>query len=107
MGDSTIAVKHMYQEYGLKPAEDFKELPDHIAVELEFMYYLIYKTLEADQQNDDAAVQKYVAGQRQFLETYLTAFVAALCKRIDAGTVNTFYHALSACLATFVAADSQ
>ena len=106
MGDSTIAVKQTYQEYGLKLADDFKELPDHIAVELEFMYYLIYKALEAEQQHDDDAVRHYSAGQRQFQAIYLTRFVAALCARIDAGTVSDFYKSLSACLAAFVAHDT-
>ena len=37
MGDSTIEVIRMYQEAGLTLDENFKELPDHIAVELEFI----------------------------------------------------------------------
>ena len=107
MGNSTIAVKQMYQEYGLKLADDFKELPDHIAVELEFMYYLIYKMLEAEQQADNAAGERYAAGQRQFLKIHLSPFVAALCARIDAGTASNFYKSLSACLCAFITADSQ
>ncbi|MDP3016975.1 MAG: molecular chaperone TorD family protein [Deltaproteobacteria bacterium] len=42
MGNSTMGVIKLYEETGLVMDKDFKELPDHIAVELEFMYYLIY-----------------------------------------------------------------
>ncbi|MFN2356106.1 MAG: molecular chaperone, partial [Desulfopila sp.] len=38
MGDSTIAVQHMYTNAGL--TLDVQEAPDHIALELEFMHYL-------------------------------------------------------------------
>ena len=43
MGDSTLDVKNRYREAGLDTAKTFKDAPDHIAAELEFMYYLIYK----------------------------------------------------------------
>ena len=42
MQDSTMAVEQLYQEGGFEIDEDFRELPDHIAAELEFLYLLIY-----------------------------------------------------------------
>src|SRR4030043_2079977 len=47
MGDSTMEVVRIYEKTGLAMDKDFKELPDHIAVELEFMFFLIYKEGEA------------------------------------------------------------
>jgi TorA maturation chaperone TorD len=47
MGDSTLDVKTRYREAGLDTAKNFKDAPDHISAELEFMYYLIFKEIEA------------------------------------------------------------
>ena len=45
MGDSTIGVLRSYQDAGV--SVEAKEPPDHIAIELEFMYYLCTKEAEA------------------------------------------------------------
>ena len=40
MQDSTVQVLELYKEGGFELSEDFRELPDHIAAELEFLYLL-------------------------------------------------------------------
>ena len=52
MGDSTMEVIKMYEEQGLSMDSEFRNLPDHITVELEFMYYLIFKEIEALEKSD-------------------------------------------------------
>ncbi|MEK7875660.1 MAG: molecular chaperone TorD family protein, partial [Pseudomonadota bacterium] len=47
MQDSTMAVEELYQEGDFEMDEDFRELPDHIAAEMEFLYLLIYRENEA------------------------------------------------------------
>src|SRR3990172_578150 len=47
MQDSTMAVEQLYQEGGFEMDGNFRELPDHIAAELEFLYLLIYRENEA------------------------------------------------------------
>ncbi len=105
MGNSTMAVKNMYQEYGLNIADDFKELPDHIAVELEFMYYLIYKEIEALQLADNGDASTFVQAQKQFVHSFLGKFVFSLCDKIQEESISTFYQALAACVSTFVRND--
>ena len=46
MGPSTIDVQKRYAKAGLEKSRDFKDLPDHIAVELEFMKYLCIREAE-------------------------------------------------------------
>ena len=46
MGDSTLDVRNRYREAGLDTAQTFKDAPDHISAELEFMHYLIFKEIE-------------------------------------------------------------
>jgi putative dimethyl sulfoxide reductase chaperone len=38
MQDSTLAVRALYEQAGFEVDENFRELPDHVAVELEFLY---------------------------------------------------------------------
>lgn len=40
MGHSTLSVLDFYSKAGLNVIEKFQDLPDHVAVELEFLYYL-------------------------------------------------------------------
>lgn len=40
MGESAVEVKEKYQQAGLQIAEDFHDMPDHIAVEILFLAYL-------------------------------------------------------------------
>lgn len=47
MGPSTMETIRCYEDEGLARDDEFNELPDHIVVELEFMYYLSYRQVEA------------------------------------------------------------
>ncbi|RMH70681.1 MAG: molecular chaperone TorD [Gemmatimonadetes bacterium] len=96
MGDTTMAVKNMYRQYGLEIAEDFKELPDHIAVELEFMYYLGY------QASVNGNRETYIQAQRTFLKQYLAPFVFPFCEQIKTNTTNEFYRQLAETLSQFI-----
>ena len=103
MGDSTMEVIKIYKEAGLSIDQDFKELPDHIAVELEFMYYLIYQEAEALEkgQSDKALALRETQGL--FLNRFLKPWVPNLCDRIKASTENEFYNCLANCVLVFVA----
>jgi len=107
MGDSTMTVIKMYQEYGLKIADDFKEMPDHIAVELEFMYYLIYKEIEAVQQAEHEEALSFIEAQQRFISSFLGKFVFSFCEKVKEGTTSEFYRALADCVLTFVNHDHK
>jgi TorA maturation chaperone TorD len=102
MGDSTMQVINMYKKEGLSMSADFKELPDHIAVELEFMSYLIYKEIEALEKQDRKAALEFAEKQEIFLNGFLKRWVPAFCEKIKEGTDNKFYNALAGCLSLLV-----
>ena len=102
MGDSTIEVMEMYREAGLAISDDFKELPDHIAAELEFMYYLIFKEIEAIEKSEMDRALYFVGMQRQFTDKFLRRWVGPFCEKIKEGTDNAFYRAVAGCVSTFV-----
>ncbi len=102
MGDSTIAAATVYKEEGLSLDENFNEIPDHIAAELEFMYYLAFKEVEALEKNDAEKAAYFLNRQEYFLRTFLGAWVAPFRGKIKQGTENEFYQALADCLEVFI-----
>jgi TorA maturation chaperone TorD len=102
MGDSTMGVSRMYQEEGLSGNDEFRELPDHISVELEFMSFLIFKEIEAMEKLDLGTALEAVEKQNKFLGEFLSRWVEPFCEKIKEGTDNEFYTALAHCTSTFV-----
>lgn len=105
MGDSTMEVIKMYHEKGLSMDEDFKELPDHIAVELEFMNYLIYKMLDACMNSKFEEVIDILKDQQFFLKKYLGAWISDFSKAIIENSNNSFYTNLARCTEGFIKTD--
>jgi len=102
MGDSTLEVMELYREAGLSIDEDFKELPDHIAVELEFMYYLIHQEVEALVRLNFSRAMEVLKRQDLFLNRFLGPWIEPFCKNMREETENEFYLALADCLFVLV-----
>ncbi len=102
MGDSTLDVKDQYRQAGLDIAKDFKDAPDHIAAELEFMYYLIYKEIESFSNSDSEAAIGFVRKQKSFLENHLMAWVPQFANHIIENAENAFYPNLAKATEAFL-----
>ena len=70
-----MAVQQLYDEGGFEIDEDFRELPDHVAAELEFLYLLIFRETEARGKGDPEALAAMAALRRRFLAEHLGAWV--------------------------------
>jgi TorA maturation chaperone TorD len=93
MGDTTIAVGDSYRLEGVEVA--LKEAPDHIAIELEFMYLLILKEIEAIKNNDLVTAEDYLGKQKSFLEGYLAAWIPEFADRLEINAKTQFYKNLA------------
>ena len=102
MGDSTLDVKNRYREAGLDMAKEFKEAPDHITAELEFMYYLIFKEVEAFSSSDTEAAIGCIQKQRSFLEDHLMSWVPEFAGNIIEHAETLFYQNLAKATETFL-----
>jgi TorA maturation chaperone TorD len=102
MGDSTLEVGKMFEGAGLSMDEHFKDLPDHISVELEFMYYLIHREVEALEKSEMERALSFKETQETFLNRFLRPWVPPFCKKIKENTENEFYNALADCLLCFL-----
>jgi TorA maturation chaperone TorD len=81
-GPATIAVTRWYDEFGIQPAPDHPDLPDHIATELEFAAYLAENGFE----------ERF----DQFLDEHLAVWTDEFLMQVEAETDDAFYTSLAA-----------
>ncbi len=105
MGESTMAVLELYREADFEMDEEFKELPDHIAAELEFLYLLIFRENEARQGGDAAKTAFFIDLQQRFLTRHLGAWVGNLASAIKANAQCDFYCELADLASLFVSQE--
>lgn len=93
MGTVSMDVGHAYAEAGLGPTESGpREAPDHIALELEFLYYLAYQTATED---DPAWLERY----GKFADQHLAHWAPQLADAIREADAHPYYKALADLLA--------
>ncbi|MFQ6072669.1 MAG: molecular chaperone [Methanosarcinales archaeon] len=76
-----VEVKKFYEANGFSISEDYKDLPDHVGLELEFMGHLCERgDLEA---------------QKKFFEDHLIKWVPNLCEEIIKKSESDFYKGIA------------
>ena len=106
MGDSTMAVQKLYEQGGFDMREDFREVPDHIAVELEFLYLLIYRENEAARDAEPEARQAIASLRKHFLDEHLGRWIAPFTSAVIAGAQSGYYRQLAELTAKFVGMET-
>ncbi|MBW1790589.1 MAG: molecular chaperone TorD family protein [Deltaproteobacteria bacterium] len=107
MGDSTIDVCMRYAEVGLELADHFKEVPDHIAAELEFMYFLILKEVEAISHSDFEQALDFLKKQEEFFLSHLGVWVPQFADNVEKAAETEFYKSLSKATRLFIKRDVE
>ena len=95
MQDSTMAVLALYEEAGFELDEAFREVPDHIAVELEFLYLLLYRECEAEQGGNERERENAIQLRRRFLDEHVGRWVAPFAAAVESGAETAFYRELA------------
>lgn len=98
LGDSTLAVQRCYEDAGL--SLDIHEPADHIAIELEFLYFLSTSEAEAQMAGHDANAERLRIMQISFIKDFM-GWLPEFCKQIENGAQTDFYKLLGQCLASF------
>lgn len=107
MGDSTVAVEALYQEGGFDMSEYFREVPDHIAVELEFLYLMIYRENEARHTGEPEALQEKAALRKRFLNDHVGRWIGPFTSAVVAGAQSAFYRDLAQLTLAFVELEKE
>ena len=105
MGDSTARVAAFYHNCGLQLAEDFHELPDHFAVELEFISFLAFKEREAEIAGNPNEAARIISLQKEFLGRFLIPWLEPFTSAVINDGEAPFYQAIARCTAAFINSD--
>ena len=106
MKDSTLSVLKLYEEGGLEIDQNFRELPDHIAAELEFFYLLLFREnqLQRSGQREQLAALSDLRGR--FLQEHLGAWAAPFAAAVVDGAETAFYRELADLTQHFVSMET-
>lgn len=96
------AVLALYSEGGLDIDDEFQELPDHVAVELEFLYLLAFTQNQASQAGDSDALATSELLQKRFLDEHLGAWIGPFAAAMKSGAETGFYRVLATLTERFV-----
>ena len=107
MGNSTIDVEKRYKEAGLIISQNFKDAPDHIAAELEFMYFLVFKEIEAIKAEDHDVVSDQLLKQRSFLQDHIGLWTTEFAEHIEKDAKTDFYRNLAITTRIFIAEELE
>lgn len=96
MQDTTVALLDLYAEGGFDIDEGFRDLPDHVAAELEFLYLLNHRLHRSrGDSSDGAADRARFDGLRQrFVADHLGNWLAAFALAVQQGAETPFYREL-------------
>lgn len=107
MGESTVNALSCYRQGGFSPADDFKEMPDHVAVELEFLYLLCFREAQALANQDSAVAAENNTMRRDFLQNHLGRWVSDFGDKVRAGASSNFYKVLGELLESFIQQEKK
>ena len=98
MGNSTMQVINFYRTCRMELLGDFKDLPDHIAVEINFMSHLCDFEAQALQQGDRDVAEALLQRQGLFLINHIVPWLHGFTKRVQSETSLSFYKIAAAIL---------
>ena len=93
MGDSTMAALALYREGGFHIDEAFAEMPDHVVVELEFLYLLNARL--GDGHVETSERDRLAALERSFLDEHLGRWIIPFTEAVQKGSGTDFYGKLA------------
>ena len=103
MGNSTLEVLQLYQEGGFQVGEAFDEMPDHVAVELEFLFLLNARLGNGQYEPGDD--KRLAALKGRFLSEHLGRWIASFTSAMKNGAGTEFYESLADLTCRFVLDD--
>lgn len=106
MQDDTMGVLRLYDEAGFSVDDDFHELPDHVAVELEFLYLLIFRENEARAAGNDDALARFASLRRRFLDEHLGRWLGPFLLAMHDAAQSEFYETLAELTEAVVRAEA-
>lgn len=107
MSEVTISLRKLYAELGYA-LQDKTLLEDHVGVELELMYMLATRTLNALKEGREERLEGLVRKQLSFIKEHMLKWIPQFCSDIKKGaSKDSFYYKLANILETFLIDDAK
>jgi len=105
MGQSAVDVQKWYRLAALEISPEYKDLPDHIALQLGYLAYLCAKEQEFASSGDDARLTRTWEMQRDFLAAHVVSWITALRDRIHEQSQHAYFRVFSDMAVDFTQRD--
>jgi TorA maturation chaperone TorD len=106
-GPAATAVRHAIETSGFHVDPEARQLPDHIAVELEIMSALLRREADAWREIDRVEVLRCRDDQRSFFISHLGVWGQEFGRRIQEKAETSFYRAVGKLLADFIELEAS
>lgn len=100
--DSAMEVLELYSQGGFELDDEIRDVPDHVAVELEFLHLLIFKQNEAQRAGLEEVLASWKELQALFLAGHLGAWIGPFAAAVKAHAQTAFYRDLADLAERFV-----
>jgi TorA maturation chaperone TorD len=106
-GESTVEIKKFIESSGLKYTDDYKGLPDHISVELEFMQQVTQREEQAWIEEDNATALVCLKNEKKFIEEHLARWVPIFCEKVIKAAELPFYRDMAGLTKKFIEFENE
>jgi TorA maturation chaperone TorD len=84
MGETAVLMTQRFESKGLSIADTISEPPDHLSIEIEYLFFLLKNGWET--QNND-----YLAEAASFAESFMMPWISQFCDRLSGEQNYPFY----------------
>jgi len=106
-GHATVSVKQFIETAGFRFQSDYKGLPDHISVELEFMQTLTRWEAEAWELDDTDLAMKCIELESRFVQEHLIYWIPPFCAKVVKEAELPFYREIAKLTSEFIVMEKK
>ncbi len=93
--EETVWVVKFYRSAGLDFNKEIHDLPDHIAIELEFIYNLIFNEISEMEEENIEKARFNNHHQTRFIKEHFNKWIPLFCDTVISETKNEYYKLLA------------
>jgi TorA maturation chaperone TorD len=106
-GKSTANVKRFIEAAGFHYKSEYRGLPDHIGVELEFMEHVTRREAKAWAENDKDRALYCREIERKFFDEHLGRWIPIFCEKVSSEAVSRFYRDIAVLTNNFLEFEKE
>ena len=105
MGPSAVDVQKWYKLAALDISDEYKDLPDHICLELNYIAHLCSKEREFTDAEDDPRLTRTLEMERDFLAAHVVSWIDALRNKLYEKSQHAYFRAIADLAVEFTTRD--